>query len=344
MPTRTNRRILLNARPEGFPTEADFRLDEAPAPEPAAGEMLVRTIYLSLDPYMRGRMNAGPSYAAPVELGDVMTGGTVGQVVASRHDGFAEGDFVLAGAGWQEYGLSDGRGVRKLDPGAAPLSTALGVLGMPGLTAYVGLLEVGGLKAGDTVVVSAASGAVGAVVGQIARIKGNRVVGVAGAQRKCDYVVDELGFDACVSHRSDTLAGDLKAACPDGIDLYFENVGGRVFDAVVPLLNPFARVPVCGRIASYNATSLPEGPNRVPQLMGLVLVRRLNIRGFIVFDHAHLEADFLRDVGGWIRSGELKYREDVVKGLDRAVGAFLGLLRGENFGKLLVRVSDDPTR
>ena len=344
MPTRTNRRILLNARPEGFPAETDFRMDEGPAPEPAAGEMLVRTIYLSLDPYMRGRMNAGPSYAAPVELGDVMTGGTVGQVVASRHDGFAEGDFVLAGAGWQEYGLSDGRGVRKLDPGAAPLSTALGVLGMPGLTAYVGLLEVGGLKAGDTVVVSAASGAVGAVVGQIARIKGNRVVGVAGARKKCDYVVDELGFDACVSHRSDTLAGDLKAACPDGIDLYFENVGGRVFDAVVPLLNQFARVPVCGRIASYNATSLPEGPNRVPQLMGLVLVRRLNIRGFIVFDHAHLQADFLRDVGGWIRSGELKYREDVVEGLDRAVGAFLGLLRGENFGKLLVRVSDDPTR
>ncbi len=344
MRARTNRRILLNARPDGFPTEADFRLVEAPAPEPAPGEMLVRTIYLSLDPYMRGRMNAGPSYAAPVELGDVMTGGTVGQVVASRHDGFAEGDLVLAGAGWLEYGLSDGRGVRKLDPGAAPVSTALGVLGMPGLTAYVGLLEVGGLKAGDVVVVSAASGAVGAVVGQIAKIRGHRVVGVAGARKKCDYVVDELGFDACVSHHSDTLAGDLKAACPDGVDLYFENVGGKVFDAVLPLLNQFARVPVCGRIASYNATSLPEGPDRVPQLMGLALVRRLTIRGFIVFDHAHLEPDFLRDVGGWIRSGALKYREHVVEGLDNAVGAFLGLLRGENFGKLLVRVSDDPTR
>ena len=344
MPTRTNRRILLNARPEGFPSETDFRLVEAPAPEPAAGEMLVRTIYLSLDPYMRGRMNAGPSYAAPVELGGVMTGGTVGQVVASRHDGFAEGDFVLAGAGWQEYGLSDSRGVRKLDPATAPISTALGVLGMPGLTAYVGLLEVGGLKDGDVVVVSAASGAVGAVVGQIAKIRGHRVVGVAGARKKCDYVVDELGFDACVSHRSDTLAGDLEAACPDGVDLYFENVGGKVFDAVLPLLNQFARVPVCGRIASYNATSLPEGPDRVPQLMGLALVRRLTIRGFIVFDHAHLQPDFLRDVGGWIRSGALKYREDVVEGLDNAVGAFLGLLRGENFGKLLVRVSDDPTR
>ncbi len=343
MSIRTNRRILLNARPDGFPSEADFRMVEAPAPEPAAGEMLVRTIYLSLDPYMRGRMNAGPSYAAPVELGDVMTGGTVGQVMASRHDGFAEGDLVLAAAGWQEYALSDGRGVRKLDPGAAPISTALGVLGMPGLTAYVGLLEVGGLKDGDTVVVSAASGAVGAVAGQIAKIKGHRVVGVAGARKKCAYVVDELGFDACVSHRSDTLAADLKAACPDGIDLYFENVGGKVFDAVTPLLNPFARVPVCGRIASYNATSLPGGPDQVPRLMGLTLVRRLTIRGFIVFDHAHLEPDFMRDVGGWIRSGELKYREDVVEGIDRAVGAFLGLLRGENFGKLLVRVSDDPT-
>ena len=344
MSTRINRQILLHGRPDGFPSEADFRMVEAPAPEPAAGEMLVRTIYLSLDPYMRGRMNAGPSYAAPVELGDVMTGGTVGQVAASRHGGYAEGDLVLAGAGWQEYGLCDGRGVRKLDPAAAPISTALGVLGMPGLTAYVGLLEVGGLKDGDVVVVSAASGAVGAVVGQIAKIRGHRVVGVAGARKKCDYVVDELGFDACVSHRSETLAGDLQAACPDGIDLYFENVGGKVFDAVLRLLNPFARVPVCGRIASYNATSLPDGPDRVPQLMGLALVRRLMIRGFIVFDHAHLEPDFLRDVGGWIRSGELKYREDVVEGLDNAVGAFLGLLRGENFGKLLVRVSDDPTR
>ena len=344
MSTRLNRQILLHARPDGFPTEANFRMVETPAPEPAAGELLIRTIYLSLDPYMRGRMNAGPSYAAALELGDVMTGGTVGLVVASRHDGFAEGDFVLAGAGWQEYSLSDGRGVRRLDPEAAPISTALGVLGMPGLTAYVGLLEVGELKDGDVVVVSAASGAVGAVVGQIAKIKGHRVVGVAGARKKCDYVVNELGFDACVSHRSDTLAGDLKAACPDGIDLYFENVGGKVFDAVLPLLNPFARVPVCGRIASYNATSLPDGPDRVPQLMGLALVRRLMIRGFIVFDHAHLEPDLIRDVGGWIRSGALKYREDVVEGLDNAVGAFLGLLRGENFGKLLVRVSDDPTR
>ena len=344
MSTRINRQIQLRSRPEGFPTEADFRMVEAPAPDPAPGQMLVRTIFLSLDPYMRGRMNAGPSYAPAVDLGGVMPGGTVGQVAASRHDGFAEGDLVLSGAGWQEYVLSDGRGVRKLDPRDAPISTALGVLGMPGFTAWVGLTEVVALKPGDVVVVSAASGAVGSAAGQIAKLRGHRVVGVAGAQKKCDYVVNELGFDACVSHRSDTLADDLKAACPDGIDLYFENVGGKVFDAVLPLLNPFARVPVCGRIASYNATSLPDGPDRVPQLMGLALVRRLTIRGFIVFDHADRESDFLRDMGGWIRSGELKYREDVVDGLDNAVRAFLGLLRGENFGKLLVRVSDDPTR
>ena len=344
MSTRINRQIQLRSRPRGFPTEADFRLVEAPAPDPAPGQMLVRTVYLSLDPYMRGRMNAGPSYAPAVELGGVMPGGAVGRVTASRCAGFAEGDFVLVGAGWQEYSVSDGRGVRRLDPRDAPLSTALGVLGMPGFTAYVGLLDVGALKPDDVVVVSAASGAVGSAAGQMAKIRGCRVVGVAGARKKCDYVTDELGFDACVSHRRDTLADDLKAACPDGVDLYFENVGGKVFDAVLPLLNPFARVPVCGRIASYNATSLPDGPDRVPQLMGLALVRRLTIRGFIVFDHAHREADFLRDAGGWLRSGALKYREDVVDGLDRAVPAFLGLLRGDNFGKLLVRVSDDPTR
>ena len=342
--TRTNTRILLNAHPAGFPADTDFKLVEIPIPEPAAGELLIRTIYLSLDPYMRGRMNPGASYAKNVEIGDVMTAQTVGQVVASRHDQFAEGDIVLSGNGWQEYAVADARGVRKLDPAAAPISTALGVLGMPGMTAYVGLLDVGELKTDDNVVVSAASGAVGGVVGQIARIKGCRVVGVAGVRKKCDYVTSELRFDACVSHRSDTFADDLKAACPDGIDLYFENVGGKVFDAVLPLLNDFARVPVCGRIANYNMTRLPDGPNEVPRLMGLTLVRRLMFRGFIVFDHAARQNDFLRDVSGWIRSGELKYREDIVEGIDKAVGAFQGLLRGENFGKLLVRVSDDPTR
>ena len=234
--------------------------------------------------------------------------------------------------------------MRKVETSLAPISTALGVLGMPGMTAYVGLLDVGELKAGDNVVVSAASGAVGGVVGQIAKIKGHRVVGVAGAQKKCDYVTGDLGFDACVSHRSETLKDDLKAACPDGIDLYFENVGGKVFDAVLPRLNNFARVPVCGRIANYNMTALPEGPNQVPRVMTDVLVKRLMIRGFIVFDHVARHGDFLRDVGGWIRSGELTYREDIVPGIDNAVRTFQGLLRGENFGKQLVQLSDDPTR
>ena len=339
-----NRQIRLAAHPVGSPSESDFSRTEAPVPEPAAGRMLCRTIYLSLDPYMRGRMNPGPSYARGVELGEVMVGGTVSQVVESSLAGYATGDFVLGANGWQDYGLSDGTGVRKLDPSHAPVSTALGVLGMPGHTAYVGLLDHGRPKPGETVVVSAASGAVGAVVGQIAKIKGCRVVGIAGAPEKCAYVTDELGFDACVSHRGDDLSGALRAACPGGIDVYFENVGGKVFEAVLPLLNDFARIPVCGRIANYNLTAPPPGPDQVARLMGLTLVRRLTFRGFIVFDHLDRQPDFLRDVSAWIRDGAIKYREDVVEGLDRAVPAFLGLLRGENFGKLLVRVSDDPTR
>ena len=344
MPGRSNRQIHLAAHPIGFPRETDFALIERRVPQPTDGQMLCRTIYLSLDPYMRGRMNKGPSYARGVDTGDVMVGGTVSQVVESKLDGYEVGDFVLSGNGWQEYGLSDGTGVRKLDSSHAPISTAVGVLGMPGMTAYVGLLHIGQVKEGETVAVSAASGAVGSVVGQIAKIKGCRVVGVAGAQKKCDYVTRELGFDACVSHLGEGLPADLKAACPEGIDVYFENVGGKVFDAVIPLLNNFARVPICGRIANYNDTEPPAGSNQVARLMGLALVRRLTFRGFIVFDHAEHEADFLRDVSGWIRGGELRYKEDIVDGLENAIPAFQGLLRGKNFGKLLVRVSDDPTR
>ena len=342
--TQVNHQIQLAAHPNGFPKDTDFRMVEGPVPRPDAGQMLCQTVYLSLDPYMRGRMNAGPSYAKGVAVGEVMTAGTVSRVAESKLDGFAVGDFVLTGNGWQDYALSDGRGVRKLDPAEAPISTAVGVLGMPGHTAYVGLLDIGKPKASETVVVSAASGAVGAVVGQIARITGCRVVGVAGAKEKCDYVVDELGFDACVSHQSDDLAANLKAACPDGIDVYFENVGGKVFDAVLPLLNPFARVPVCGRIANYNRSGPPPGPDQTARLMGRILVRRLTLRGFIVFDHVDRMPDFLRDVGAWIRNGELRYREDIVEGLENAVTAFQGLFKGRNFGKLLVRVSDDPTR
>lgn len=317
---------------------------ETPIPRPGAGELLSRTIYLSLDPYMRGRMNRTLGYAATVDIGNVMVGGTVSQVVESNLAGYRSGDFILSSNGWQDYAVSDGTGLRKLDPAEAPISTAVGVLGMPGLTAYVGLLDIGQPKEGETVVVSAASGAVGAVVGQIARIKGCRVVGIAGAPEKCEYVASQLGFDACVSRLDGAFPDQLKEACPDGIDVYFENAGGKVFEAVMPLLNNFARIPVCGRIASYNLSGPPPGPDLLPSLMGRVLVRRLMIRGFIIFDHADREPSFLRDVGAWIRSGDLIYKEDVVEGLERAVEAFQGLLRGANFGKLLVRVSDDPTR
>jgi NADPH-dependent curcumin reductase CurA len=343
MPDPTNRLIRLAAHPTGFPQPSDLTLSEESVPTPGAGQMLCRTIYLSLDPYMRGRMSPGPSYARGVDLGEVMVGQTVSQVVESNVEGYEPGDLALTSNGWQEYALTDGQGVRKLDPANAPISTALGVLGMPGMTAYAGLLHVGELKDGESVVVSAASGAVGAVVGQIAKIKGCRVVGVAGAQEKCDYVTEELGFDACVSHLSETMPDELAAACPDGVDVYFENVGGKVFEAVLPLLNNFARIPICGRIATYNDTGPPPGPNMVPGLMGLTLVRRLMFRGFIVFDHVDLEDDFLRDVGAWIRSGEIKYREHIVEGIESTVDAFLGLFEGANFGKLLVRVSDDPT-
>ena len=334
----TARRIVLASRPVGEPKPSDFRLEEFPVPTPGAGEVLLRTKWLSLDPYMRGRMSDAPSYAKPVGIGEVMEGGTVSEVVASNNPQFAVGDVVVDRTGWQTHSLSKGAGLRKLDPKLAPISTALGVLGMPGMTAYTGLLEIGQPKAGETVVVAAASGAVGAVVGQIARIKGARAVGIAGGPDKCRYVKEELGFDDCVDHRAPDFAEKLKAACPKGIDVYFENVGGAVFDAVMPLLNVFARIPVCGLIAYYNATELPPGPNRVPQLFRAVLTKRLTIRGFIVTDFAAKYADFLRDVSTWMKEGRIKYREDVVEGLENAPEAFMGLLKGRNFGKLLVRV------
>jgi hypothetical protein len=335
-----NRRIVLKRRPVGAPTPEDFELVEAPVEAPRDGQVLTRTIYLSLDPYMRGRMEgSGRSYATPVALGQVMVGGTVGEIVESRHPGFAPGDLVLGYDGWQSYAVSSGAGMRKLDPAVAPISTALGVLGMPGMTAYVGLLDIGRPQAGETVVVSAASGAVGAVVGQIARIKGCRVVGIAGAEAKCRYVVDELGFDACVSHRAVDLATQLQKACPSGIDVYFENVGGAVLDAVLTLINVNARIPLCGLISQYNVTQAPAGPN-----LRALLVNRALLKGFIISDHMDRLPDFLRDASQWMREGRLKYREDVVDGLENAPRAFIGLLEGRNFGKLLVRVGADPTR
>jgi NADPH-dependent curcumin reductase len=340
----TARRVVLASRPAGEPTPDNFRTEDVPIPKPGPGQVLLRTLWLSLDPYMRGRMSDAPSYAAPVGIGATMVGGTVNKVIASNNPDFTVGDIVLAHTGWQTHALSDGKGLRKIDPKLAPISTALGILGMPGMTAYTGLLEIGTPQAGETVVVAAASGPVGSLVGQIAKIKGARAVGVAGGAKKCAYVKDALGFDDCVDHRAGDFPARLATACPKGIDIYFENVGGAVFDAVLPLFNPFARMPVCGLISQYSATELPPGPNRVPQLMRNILTKRLTIRGFIVSDFAAKQGEFLRDAAGWLREGRIKYREDVVDGLERAPAAFIGLLKGENFGKMLVRVAPQQAR
>ncbi len=343
MSNQTNRRIVMAARPEGAPQDGDFRLEETAVPEPGAGELLCRTLYLSLDPYMRGRMAAAKSYAPRVELGELMAGGAVSEVLRSNIPDFQPGDIVFAYSGWQDYWTAGAQGLRKLDPEIAPISTALGVLGMPGMTAYTGLYNIGQPKAGETLVVAAASGPVGSLVGQIAKIEGLRVVGIAGAAEKCAYVTGELGFDACLNHREAGFAENLAEACPDGIDIYWENVGGAVFEAVLPRLNRFARVPVCGLISQYNATELPPGPDRIPQLMRAVLTNRLLIRGFIVWDFADQETEFRDTVAGWLRDGRIKYREDIVDGLENAPRAFQGLLQGRNFGKQVIRVAPDPT-
>ena len=334
-----NRQIRLKSRPSGEPTAANFDLVDAPVPQVKDGDVLRRTIYLSLDPYMRGRMSDAASYATPVNVGDVMVGHTVSEVVESRNPAFTAGDFVTGYDGWQAYGVSNGRELRKLDPKAAPISTAIGVLGMPGMTAFVGLVDIGQPKPGETVVVSAASGAVGAVVGQLAKIKGCRAVGIAGSPEKCRYVVEELGFDACINYKTDDLLPALKAACPNGVDVYFENVGGALFAAILRVINKGARIPLCGIISEYNATGNPAGPNLRP-----LLVNRALIQGFIVSDHNDRAPAFIQEVAPLVMSGKLKFREDIVDGLDNAPEAFIGLLAGKNFGKLMVRVSPDPTR
>ena len=338
----TNRRVVLAARPEGAPTPDTFRLEHDPVPEPAQGQLLLRTVYLSLDPYMRGRISDAPSYAAPVAVGGLMVGGTVCRVEISRHPDYAAGDWVLGYTGWQDYALSDGQGLTALDPTRMQPSWALGILGMPGFTAYMGLTDIGQPKPGETVVVAAASGAVGSVVGQVAKLLGCRVVGIAGGTEKCDYVVDTLGFDACIDHRQDDLPGRLADACPDGIDVYFENVGGKVFDAVLPLLNTRARIPLCGLIATYNATELPPGPDRMSVLTGTLLKKSIRMQGFIVFDdYGDRYGEFLQTVGPWVADGKLHYREDVVDGLEHAAEGLIGMLEGQNFGKLVVRVGPD---
>jgi NADPH-dependent curcumin reductase len=336
-----NRRIVLARRPEGAPVPADFRLERLPVPVPGAQQVLLRTLYLSLDPYMRGRMSDAPSYAPPVALGAVMTGQTVSVVATSNLPGFQVGEHVLANVGWQDFGLSDGRDLVKLDMQSGPVSYALGVLGMPGLTAYVGLLDIAQPRAGETLVVAAASGAVGSVVGQLAKLKGCRVIGIAGGTEKCRYVRDTLGFDDCLDHREPDLPKRLAARCPQGIDIYFENVGGAVLAAVLPLLNVGARVPVCGLIAWYNLDKLPPGVDRTPQLLFTVLRQRVRLQGFIIFDHYDRMKDFRRDMSAWVRAGQVKYREEVIEGLEQAPQGLIGLLQGENFGKLVVRVAGD---
>ena len=328
-----NRRVVLASRPAGWVNEGNFRIESAPLPQPKDGEVLVKNLWLSLDPYMRGRMNDQKSYAAKQELGEVMIGGTAGEVVESRNPRFKAGDKVVGMYGWQQYGCSDGSGLNKVDAGRVPLSAYLSVLGMPGVTAWVGLLDICQPKAGETVVVSAASGAVGSVVGQIAKLKGCRAVGIAGGKAKCDYVTSELGFDACVDYKAGRLNDDLKAAAPKGIDCYFENVGGEILDAVLRRMNPFSRIAVCGLISQYNATE-PYGVKTFQS----ILANRIKVQGFIVSDRMELWAKALPELGGWVAEGRIKYRETVAQGLENAPRAFVGMLKGENFGKQLVKL------
>ncbi|GGY74287.1 NADP-dependent oxidoreductase [Pseudoduganella plicata] len=335
-----NRRYVLAARPQGLPAPAHFRFEQTSVPTPNHGEVLLRTLYLSLDPYMRNLMDeAGPGYAPSIGIGEPMVGATVSRVVASRHPAFQAGELVLANAGWQDYTLSDGMDLTPVGTLRQP-ALALSGLGMPAFTAYVGLLDIGNPQPGETVVVAAATGAVGSVVGQVARLKGARVVGIAGGADKCKYAVDELGFDACLDRHDPALAQRLGAACPDGIDIYFENVGGPVFDAVLPLLNLRARIPVCGFIAHYNDAVTSAGPDRLPALTKAVLQKRLRMEGFIILDHYERRYDaFRHDMARWIEAGVVKVREDIVEGLEAAPAAFAGMLEGKNFGKLVVHVA-----
>ncbi len=328
----------------GEPDDATFSFVSEDLPPLGEGQVLLRVVYLSLDPYMRGRMDDAKSYAAPLQVGDVIVGGTVCVVEESRNPSYDVGDVVLSYSGWQTRAVSDGRGLRKLDPSVAPISTALGVLGMPGFTAYAGLLEIGKPQPGETVVVAAATGPVGSAVGQIAKLKGARAVGIAGRDHKCRALIEDFGFDAAVDHRSPTFAEDLEAAVPDGIDVYFENVGGPVLREVVKRMNLYGRMPVCGLVADYNTVSTPGDADRLPWFMRLVLTKSLLVRGFIQgeFVESHTR-DFVREMGPWVAEGAVRYREDIADGLDAAPEAFRGMLAGRNFGKVLVRVSEDPT-
>ena len=328
-----NIQVTLANRPTGWVKESDFKIVETDIPKPGTGQVLVKNLYLSLDPYMRGRMNAGPSYAANVEIGGVMVGGTVGEVMESSNPKFKSGDTVSGYFGWQQYGVSSGNELQKVDPKLVPLPAYLGAVGMPGLTAWWGLLDIGAPKAGETVVVSAAAGAVGSIVGQIAKIKGCRAVGIAGGKAKCDLVVKEFGFDACVDYKGGNLAKDLRAAAPKGIDIYFENVGGVILETIALQLNPFARIPLCGLISQYNEVK-PHGLDNLVML----LINRVKLQGFIVSDFAAQSGKAVEELAGWVRDGKVKYRETIANGIESAPRAFLGLLKGENIGKQLVKL------
>lgn len=334
----TNRRIVLAARPDGRPGPGNFRLETVEVPEPGTGEIVIRNIWLSLAPYMFWRMREEKSYAPPVGIGEVMVGGTVGEVIGSNDPRFKPGDIAMGLGNWQEYSVLSGAAAQKIDPAWGPPSLSLNVLGGNGLTAYAGLLDIGKPKPGETVVVAAASGGVGSLVGQYAKIAGTRAVGIAGGAEKCAFVVGELGFDACVDHRAPDFAARLKAACPGGIDVYFENVGGAVFEGVFPLLNDFARIPVCGLISQYTVTGAPAGPNQVPELMRAILSKRLSFRGFISSDYNYMREEFFANTLKWLGEGKLKFREDVTEGLENAPEALISMLDGKNFGKVLVRV------
>jgi hypothetical protein len=343
--TDTMKRWALASRPVGEPRSENFRLEEKPVPTPQPGQIVTRTIWLSLDPYQRGRMDDAKSYAEPVPIDGTMEGGTVSEVVASENPGFKPGDIVVGRLGWATHGVSDGSDVRKVDPDLAPLSTHLGVLGMPGHTAYAGLNAILKAQAGETLCVSAASGAVGSLAVQLGKLKGMKVIGIAGGREKCDYVVQELGAEACVDHRAAAngkeMASMIAEAAPQGIDCYFENVAGVTLEGVIPNMNQFSRIAICGMIALYSGNTMGD-QNQLPWIWRSILVKRLRVQGFLVFDHQDIFEDFLREVGPKVKDGTIKYRETVNEGLESAPEAFVQLLRGGNFGKMLVRVGADP--
>src|SRR5947209_1336568 len=329
-----NRQFTLAARPSGMPKESDFRLVEAPMPEPKEGEVLLKTVYLSVDPYMRSRITGIKTYADPVNIGDVMVGGTVGQVMQSKSPAFQPGEFAVGYWGWREYGVESAKSLQKLNPDMAPISLALGLLGMPGMTAYFGFLDLCSPKPGETVLVSGAAGAVGSIVGQIAKIKDCRVIGIAGGDDKVSYLVDELGFDAAFNYKTtNDYSGKLKELCPKGIDCYFDNVGGSITDAVFPLLNVFARVSICGQISQYNL----EKPEPGPRLLSYILIKQARVEGFIVTRFASRFREGIGQMAKWLQEGKLKYQEHVVQGFENTPKAFIGMLQGENTGKMLVK-------